>query len=82
MGIEQLVQRGLDLSINPTDETIPENHISRQKWQEVVECLLKNIRSEFKSPAFGLSEAEISLHYHRPLADFYKLISKNLGCSV
>lgn len=54
-------------------------HLSRQEWQVAVETLLVNIRKHYKRPAFGLSEAEISIAYHRPIAMFSTLLTDKLG---
>jgi len=56
----------------------PEAHMTRQAWQEQVERLIERMREAYRRPAFGLTEAEISVHYHRPLGDFLALIESRL----
>ncbi len=56
-----------------------ENHISRQSWQDKVEKLIKTLRVNYSSPAFGLTEREISIFYHKSLKFFYNFILKKLG---
>jgi len=60
-------------------EWTPADHMTRQAWQERVEDMVAEIRFMTGCPAFGLTEAEISIHYHQPLAQFGQLISRKLG---
>lgn len=79
MTIEQLIRRSVSLPLGLERDRTPADQISRQQWQETIEHLVILIREEFSSPAFGLTEAEISIHYHRPLDDFRRLIANKLG---
>jgi len=80
MTIERLVRDSLDPPLTSGSRHAPADQISRQEWQEVVELLVVRIREEYVTPVFGLTEMEISIHYHRPLSDFQRLIAKKLGC--
>ncbi len=54
-------------------------HISRQAWQVLVEELVVELRKTYRRPAFGLSDAEVSVHYHRPIKDFAELLRTKLA---
>jgi len=58
---------------------IPANEKTRQQWQKAVEQLVLSLRNRFGQLTFGLSEAEISVHYHLPVHRFVKLVEQNLG---
>jgi len=60
-------------------DLIPANHKTRQQWQKAVEQLVLSLRNRFGQLTFGLSEAEISVHYHLPVHRFVKLVEQNLG---
>jgi len=60
-------------------DLIPANHKTRQEWQKAVEQLVLSLRNRFGQLTFGLSEAEISVHYHLPVHRFVKLVEQNLG---
>lgn len=62
---------------NP-DTWLPADHISRQRWQEAVEAVVEELRAATGRPAFGVTEAEISVHFHRPLGRLAKLLAKKL----
>lgn len=79
MDIKELLRGHLEFPVDIKGDDTPADQISRQAWQEAVERLLTKIRVEFASPAFGLTEGEISIHYHRSLDDFIRLIADRLG---
>ena len=60
-------------------EVMPAEHVTRQYWQFAVEELVCCLRTELGQPAFGLSETEITIHFHLPLHDFINLVRKKLG---
>ncbi len=60
-------------------DLIPANKKSRQEWQKAVEQLVLALRKQFGQLTFGLSEAEISVHYHLPVHRFVKLVEQILG---
>lgn len=61
---------------------VPAENIDRQDWQLFVEALSMTIRTKSERPAFGFSEAEISVHFHRPIDRFVHLIGEKLGISL
>lgn len=71
------------LLIQPTDQLwfslAPAADMSRQQWQEIVEYLAAELRGHYSQPAFGVSEAEISMHYHLPAEQFVRLVRRRLG---
>lgn len=58
---------------------VPAENISRQEWQEAVVALMDRIRRLTDRPAFGLTDAEISINYHQPLQKFRLVLEKKLG---
>lgn len=64
---------------NRAGDSVPADHITRQTWQDNVEALVSELRGRLNQPAFGLSEPEISISYHRPLSDFYTLVRRRAG---
>ena len=60
----------------------PQDHISRQAWQDAVEQLEDKVRSDFDQPAFKLTKPEVSIYYHKPLVEFARLISQKTGAAV
>ena len=56
----------------------PDEHFSRQIWQEYVEELVEQLRTALRFPTLGLSQAEISAHYHLPLSQFLLLVRSKL----
>lgn len=79
MDLIDVIREHFDLPANGWTDLIPAEKLSRQAWQEAVEQLTFRLRDLFRRPAFGLSESEISLHYHLPLGDFIALIKRRLG---
>ena len=79
MDVNTLIKECFEISSAGWSDWLPADHISRQNWQENVERLLKRSRELYKRPAFGLSESEISVHYHLPIEEFATLIKHRLG---
>ena len=74
-----LLRKTFGLSDDDWKAWVPSNNVSRQDWQNAVESMVAEIRVTSKRPAFGLSESEISVHYHLPLARTAVLIRQRLG---
>lgn len=68
---------------HPPDQSFasraPAAEFSRQQWQVIVEFLVDQLRDHYSQPAFGVSEAEISMHYHLPAGEICHLIRRRLG---
>jgi len=79
MIVEDVIADALRLrSINFAKEITPADQISRQLWQQAVENAIDTIRLQVNRPAFGLSESEISVHYHLPVSKFVELVKIKL----
>ena len=79
MEIEIFIRDYFDLPKDGWAEWLPADHIDRQDWQVAIEAFVMAIRDVSHRPAFGLSEADISVHYHSPLERFALLINGKLG---
>ena len=62
-------------------KAMPDKHVTRQYWQVAVEELVYCLRKELGQPAFGLTETEITIHFHLPLHEFINLVRKKLRFS-
>ncbi len=82
MSIEEWLFEYLEIPQEFQDSSlIPASKKTRQQWQKAVEQLVLSLRNRFDQLTFGLSEAEISVHYHLPVDRFVKLVEQNLGFS-
>jgi len=71
MSIEKRLFEFLEIPDEHRDTNlIPANRKTRQEWQKAVEQLVLSLRNRFGQLTFGLSEAEISVHYHLPVHRF------------
>ncbi|WP_138466969.1 hypothetical protein [Poseidonocella sp. HB161398] len=77
--IEQMIQDSLAPGAPYDPGLKPADAVSRQDWQEIAEDIVARARRLAGQPAFGLGEAEVSVHYHRPLGTFAALIRTRLG---
>ncbi len=62
-----------------SEKMTPADNLSRQQWQDGIEALVEQLRSITGRAAFGLTDAEISVHYHRPLDEFRRSLESKLG---
>ncbi len=76
--IENLDSRYLSGVLAPNHPEVPEAFLTRAAWQSQVVNLILRLRKDYRRPAFGLTEAEISVHYHRALDDFIALLRTKL----
>jgi hypothetical protein len=77
--IGRIVQEGIDGSRDLDPDWVPAENVSRDAWQEIAEECVLRLRRLARRPAFGLGEAEISIHYHKPVREFARLLSERLG---
>ena len=82
MNIKALLLERFAATIETWDNWQPQDHISRQAWQDAVEQLEERIRLDLGQPAFNLTKPEVSIHYHKPLLEFARLISQKTGAAV
>jgi len=78
INISNILYERIGIDRSEWDTWLPTEHISRQEWQESVEWFVKEIRTSTGRPAFGLTEAEITVHYHKSLLKFCNLIETKL----
>lgn len=78
MDLKTTVIQSLPPSLQKKVSQAPDAHMTRQAWQELVECLVKKVRQAHDSPYFGLTNAEISVHYHRAIVDFISFVRSKL----
>jgi len=79
MQITNYFRRALNIAQDDWGTWVPAERISRQAWQETVEAFVIEARAVIGRPAFGVSEAEISIHYHKPIEFFCRLAGERLG---
>lgn len=79
MSIAEIVRNCLPEIVGDWSTWVPAAHISRQDWQEAVECVVLGLRRAFNQPAFGLSPAEVSIYYHQPLGDLVEEMRSRLA---
>ena len=79
MLVDNLLRQVLQIPCEDLGHWIPAEKISRQDWQEAVERMIRKIRLEFRQPAFGVSAAEISIHYHLALPAFADHVGRKIG---
>ena len=78
--IETLLLKELELEMS--DETmngVPADQMSRQVWQDRIESFVEQVREIYLQPAFGLSQNEISIHYHLALREFTDVVKRKIG---
>jgi len=80
MNCEQWLKEKLDCSEDlAATKIVPAEHVTRQEWQLTAEGCIEQLRKLTDRKAFGLSEAEISVHYHQTLDTFIELLQLRLG---
>lgn len=79
MEIRNLIRKHYNLPAGGLGGWVPAEHISRQDWQDATEGFVSAVRILSERPAFGLSETEISVHYHQAVERFAELIAIRLG---
>lgn len=77
--IRLIIKDELGIDVSERTGWIPAECMTRHDWQQSVESILARIRALSDSPAFGLSAADISVHYHKPIEDFAALLNNRLG---
>ena len=82
MDIRALLLERFAATVETWDSWHPQDHISRQAWQDAVEQLEDRVRSDFGQPAFKLTKSEFSIYYHKPLLEFARLVSQKTGIAV
>ena len=79
MLLEELLRKHLPLGSDDLADVMPAEIMSRQDWQDGIETLVEDIRKLTRKPAYGLSETEISVHFHLPLKRLMSLLESRLG---
>lgn len=83
MNFETWLKQKLNLRENAvTCEVVPADYISRHAWQVAVEECVEELRKLTNRKAFGLSEAEISVHYHGTLDKFIDMLQLKLRLPI
>lgn len=77
--IKNLVWDSIGLEGDCDDRVVPSRLMSRDEWQRAVEVTLQRMRIVDNKPALGISEAEISVSYHLPIARFMLLLRDKKG---
>ena len=78
-----MIERIIEESVGPewryAPGWVPAEHVSRDAWQAIAEDVIGRLRLLTGRAAFGVGEAELSVLYHRPVADFARLVLERLG---
>lgn len=77
--IERIIQESVGGREAIPHDWVPADNIGRDAWQAVAEDVVERVRLLTRRPAFGLSEADVSVHYHKPVCSFGELILARLG---
>ncbi|MGF1445607.1 MAG: hypothetical protein ACFBRM_05340 [Pikeienuella sp.] len=79
--IGRIIQKSIDGTDDFDPDWVPADHVSRDDWQLIAEETVLRVRRMTGRPAFGVSEAEVSVHYHKPVDAFAGLVLERLGIS-
>lgn len=79
MNIEQAILAHFDVPLANIETWIPAENIHRQNWQEKSEALENHLRDIAGHPDFEISDQEVSILYHRPIAALVSLINARLA---
>lgn len=58
---------------------VPADHVSRQQWEIRIRSLTLALLRPPDPRRLVLTPAEVSVHYHRPVAEFVRLVAGRLG---